>query len=622
MFKSIFIKFSNNEGKKRQAKMVTGTFDEVLSAARKLYGDQLDDCYLAYNDMDEELITMVCEEDWKLCLEEASMANQGKRIQKISVFLIPNNEGSSSQGSVVLQDLNLTPEKVESEICETIDTNLVEGSENALISFDKSLLEEQPQEREEENVPRPAQEPSLVTISMTPEVQQHINNYIEDKLQEQIQKSMVNFKPAKPQPTKVQEQPQNETQETSKQPVVHAGFSCNNCGMYPIVGPRYHSLVEKDYDLCEHCEKRVHHEHPMIRFRTTEYNQYQTSSWVEDWEAMKKIIVKYKIKPADTEQIMKILNVQKSKSVGHGEDFNKKSKDLMEDAKERIEKIEEALKEDQRKQDEATKWKMLELKRRIQRRNNAMIAKRKRLILERRQKRRQEKDEEIKEELKKSNEEMIAKCQKLYIEKLQEEISQRQEEALKREEEAKKREEEAVKRLDEAMKRMNENNKEKEPADAKTRIERRNLEMVARRKRLYMEKLEKMKLQKESHRFNQTTRQIESEKEAVQKLKEHKKNLSTNRKEILVDFFRAVKEKTYLIDSKKCFEDNVAAWFVGGLNDEILASDLKSFEQLTQKEENLKSDFSAVFKKRIAGGLEKLLRDHGVDFSKVARKME
>lgn len=35
--------------------------------------------------------------------------------------------------------------------------------------------------------------------------------------------------------------------------VFHKGIQCDSCGMHPIVGPRYKSMVKDDYDLCHAC---------------------------------------------------------------------------------------------------------------------------------------------------------------------------------------------------------------------------------------------------------------------------------------------------------------------------------------------------------------------------------
>lgn len=50
---------------------------------------------------------------------------------------------------------------------------------------------------------------------------------------------------------------------------VHRGFSCNGCGMRPIVGDRYHCSVRPDYDLCEGCEATDQSKHALVKVTAT-----------------------------------------------------------------------------------------------------------------------------------------------------------------------------------------------------------------------------------------------------------------------------------------------------------------------------------------------------------------
>lgn len=47
---------------------------------------------------------------------------------------------------------------------------------------------------------------------------------------------------------------------------VHKGVRCDNCSKQSIQGKRYKCLECFDYDLCETCEAKNIHEHPMMRF--------------------------------------------------------------------------------------------------------------------------------------------------------------------------------------------------------------------------------------------------------------------------------------------------------------------------------------------------------------------
>eukprot|EP00830_Metopus_es_P012818 TRINITY_DN2962_c0_g1_i3.p1 TRINITY_DN2962_c0_g1~~TRINITY_DN2962_c0_g1_i3.p1 ORF type:complete len:512 (-),score=96.39 TRINITY_DN2962_c0_g1_i3:34-1569(-) len=47
----------------------------------------------------------------------------------------------------------------------------------------------------------------------------------------------------------------------------HTGTQCNVCGIIPIKGIRYQCGTCSKYDLCEECEKKVNHEHPLLKIR-------------------------------------------------------------------------------------------------------------------------------------------------------------------------------------------------------------------------------------------------------------------------------------------------------------------------------------------------------------------
>ena len=55
------------------------------------------------------------------------------------------------------------------------------------------------------------------------------------------------------------------TPPSSPCPPRHAHIRCNECGMKPILGPRYHCTMRSDYDLCSACEARQSQPHAMIK---------------------------------------------------------------------------------------------------------------------------------------------------------------------------------------------------------------------------------------------------------------------------------------------------------------------------------------------------------------------
>lgn len=51
---------------------------------------------------------------------------------------------------------------------------------------------------------------------------------------------------------------------------VHAGVTCDSCGVTPIQGIRYKCSVCADYDHCEKCEAERTHPHPFLKIRNSE----------------------------------------------------------------------------------------------------------------------------------------------------------------------------------------------------------------------------------------------------------------------------------------------------------------------------------------------------------------
>ena len=47
--------------------------------------------------------------------------------------------------------------------------------------------------------------------------------------------------------------------------LVHSNIMCDGCGMLPIKGYRFKCPICDDYNLCENCEERNHHNHPLLK---------------------------------------------------------------------------------------------------------------------------------------------------------------------------------------------------------------------------------------------------------------------------------------------------------------------------------------------------------------------
>ena len=59
--------------------------------------------------------------------------------------------------------------------------------------------------------------------------------------------------------------------------VVHIGVRCKECGRENFKGRRYKCLIRHDYDLCEKCEDKAIHPHPMVRFTKRDLDKRGTT---------------------------------------------------------------------------------------------------------------------------------------------------------------------------------------------------------------------------------------------------------------------------------------------------------------------------------------------------------
>ena len=49
--------------------------------------------------------------------------------------------------------------------------------------------------------------------------------------------------------------------------IIHDRFTCDGCGVNPIVGPRYHCPECNNFDYCEKCEDSLSHPHSFLKIK-------------------------------------------------------------------------------------------------------------------------------------------------------------------------------------------------------------------------------------------------------------------------------------------------------------------------------------------------------------------
>ena len=99
--KPLFIKFVNLNNKIRHIKKTNATFAEIQSTAIHLFGDEALNCSIGYLDSENEIITIINQEEWETCLEEARLVQSAKNLTKITVKLIEADKLSESLSSLL-----------------------------------------------------------------------------------------------------------------------------------------------------------------------------------------------------------------------------------------------------------------------------------------------------------------------------------------------------------------------------------------------------------------------------------------------------------------------------------------------------------------------------------------
>lgn len=120
--------------------------------------------------------------------------------------------------------------------------------------------------------------------TMTHDMRDEIKRMVQEQVQEELRRSsLASLNASQVLTTSAMEQ------EVKEDEVVHIGFSCDVCGVNPIKGVRFHSMIQRNYDLCAKCEKTNHTDHPMIRFRK---NTHRGLAHGNDWHKLNKIMLR------------------------------------------------------------------------------------------------------------------------------------------------------------------------------------------------------------------------------------------------------------------------------------------------------------------------------------------
>lgn len=393
----MIIKFIHHSGKKRQTSVEkTPSFTELRAIAVKIWGQSVANCLFGYTDDEDDLITISDQDDWNVCIEEFSSKQDDKKLAKIVINILEEEENFENLGQSDITQLTSNQVEMEQEVSteEIITPNIVEAItpsiqedkqiiEDSLLcqalrmsmenvpdqldewkmvsniqstsvhmeleNGEENIFEEAPQGsnmEEEESVFQDTTNPVRV-VNTNPEDQlieinidgndleavrqqimhlapmmgfeiesaEIVKNSQEEKFDELDQSNAESFRSSMTNDMRdeikrmVQEQVQEELRrstlaslnasqvltasvvepEVKEDDTVHIGFSCDICGVNPIKGVRFHSMIQRNFDLCAKCEKTNHTEHPMIRFRK---NTHRGLAHGKDWNKLNKIMLR------------------------------------------------------------------------------------------------------------------------------------------------------------------------------------------------------------------------------------------------------------------------------------------------------------------------------------------
>ena len=125
------------------------------------------------------------------------------------------------------------------------------------------IIEENP--NSQQNAGGEEDEPDFESMTqrscMTDDMRGEIEGMIEKRVQEQVNRALTKIG------TDTGRTDLTQLSLESNCDSIHRYVTCDKCGTNPIKGIRYKCLVCSDFDLCEKCEFKGDHDHPMIRLR-------------------------------------------------------------------------------------------------------------------------------------------------------------------------------------------------------------------------------------------------------------------------------------------------------------------------------------------------------------------
>jgi hypothetical protein len=230
------------------------TLKNVISRKFSLEKQDVEELIIFYlNESDR--ITISNNEDLKIALSSK------EKGQQFTVFLEVSEKSRLYKNEAVVDDI-----KVE-EVSEKKDSveekpelqKEIKAKETEL----RDLLEKEKREKDEEKA-------KLIEEEKAKLIEEEKAKKLEHIVVESVNKQLEALKESLIKNTMKEAATKLKTEGVKTNTTVHSRFTCDGCGMTPIVGVRYHCTVCFNYDLCQSCESKESHaqDHPLEKHKT------------------------------------------------------------------------------------------------------------------------------------------------------------------------------------------------------------------------------------------------------------------------------------------------------------------------------------------------------------------
>lgn len=210
----------------------TVSLEDTLEIASRLAKAKVDQIELYYVDSEGDVIKIVDSDDFEYFMSNTNEGNEAHPVIEVKIAT-QNSEISP----LALESLKEMEQKVK----------LLSES---IVEVKNSLVASKEVETQIESKPEIVPEPEL---EIFPEPEQ------KDEPEAQVEQEAPEEQPF------VDETSPEPKREKPSIRIVHMNVVCDGCRAHPIIGRRFKCMICPNYDLCESCEAKDDHEHPMLR---------------------------------------------------------------------------------------------------------------------------------------------------------------------------------------------------------------------------------------------------------------------------------------------------------------------------------------------------------------------